>query len=42
MGADELAAVAGEAVAAVRADLAMVIDGRFGGAGFEPGRDGQL
>ena len=32
MGADELAMVAGEPVAAGGADLAMMLDGRLGGA----------
>ena len=31
MGADEFAVVAGEAVAAVGADLAVVVDGLIGG-----------
>ena len=42
MGTDELAAMAGEAVAAGGANLAVVVDGGFSDAGFERAGGGRL
>ena len=42
MGTDELAAMAGEAVAAGGANLAVVVDGGISDAGFERAGGGRL
>lgn len=42
VGTDELASVAGEAVTAGGADLAVMVDGCFGDAGFERVSGGRL